>query len=184
MGVVSGYSEGVRIERLIRRIFAKVDVGDCWLWTGYKNSLDYGQLYLDGRSVLAHRAVWQVLVGPIAPKLELDHLCRVPACVNPDHLEPVTHRENVRRGIAGVVSGARKLAITQCPQGHAYDDVNTSRASRTGYRTCRTCARTREAARRVADPERIRARDRARYAANPEVFRDRSRAVRAREATT
>lgn len=188
---MSHYSEGVRIEHLVlhadpvsHRIFAKVDIGDCWEWTGYRNDLGYGRIRLEGRGVLVHRAVWEMLVGPIAPGLELDHLCRIPACVNPDHLEPVTHQENVRRGITGSVNGARQRALTQCPRGHPYNEANTSHKSNTGYRVCRECARIRAAKRRTADADHVRALDRARYAANPEVFRERSRVVRARQKAT
>jgi len=178
---MTGYEDGRRVEwAVVQRIFAKVDIGDCWEWTGYRNPLGYGQLRFEGRTTLAHRAVWTMLVGPIQPGLELDHLCRMPQCVNPDHLEPVTHRENVRRGVTGIITARRLHAITQCPQWHDYDDENTSHTA-VGGRQCRACARISSAARRASDPERTHALDRARYADNPEIYRDRSRAVRARQ---
>lgn len=69
----------------------------CWLWTGPLYSNGYGEFNFDGRNRRAHRFAYDRLVGPIPDGLELDHLCRVRRCVNPAHLEPVTHEENVRR---------------------------------------------------------------------------------------
>ncbi len=70
----------------------------CWLWTGDLNDRGYPTFaLLHDRTVYAHRYAYELLVGPIPEGLTLDHLCRVPACVNPDHLEPVTKAENIRR---------------------------------------------------------------------------------------
>ena len=80
------------------------------------------------------------MIGPIPQGLQLDHLCRVRACVNPWHLEPVTALVNSRRSSAGAVSAARQLAIAECPNGHPYDTENTCRA-KNGARRCRACAR-------------------------------------------
>jgi hypothetical protein len=85
------------LERLLRHVDAS---GDCWEWTGYRSNLGYGVSSGKGiKSRQAHRALWLELVGPIVGNLDLDHLCRNRGCVNPDHLEPVTRRENMRRGI-------------------------------------------------------------------------------------
>lgn len=111
----------------------------CWLWTGWKTPTGYGRFKADVWSSVAHRVTFQLLVGPIPEGLELDHLCRVRGCVNPVHLEPVTHAENVRRGRAGIVGGARQRAKTHCPQGHPYDEANTY-IGRLG-RSCRACGR-------------------------------------------
>jgi hypothetical protein len=72
----------------------------CWVWLGAKQPgpWNYGVLYHDGRTQRAHRVYYEQHVGPIPEGLQLDHLCRVPACVNPSHVEPVTQTENVRRG--------------------------------------------------------------------------------------
>src|SRR5690349_8419011 len=70
----------------------------CWVWSRARDHAGYGGVYCDGHIVGAHRWVYQQLVGPIPDGLHLDHLCRNPSCVNPDHLEPVTVAENVRRG--------------------------------------------------------------------------------------
>jgi hypothetical protein len=77
-----------------------VESPGCWLWKTGFNGYGYGSYYAAGKSVLAHRYVYEILVGPIPDGTEMDHLCRRPACVNPDHLEPVTHQVNVVRGVA------------------------------------------------------------------------------------
>lgn len=78
----------------------RADLGPCWLWTGAVNAQGYGELGRgrhDEGNVLAHCAAYELLVGLVPEGLELDHLCRVRRCVNTNHLEPVTHRENMRR---------------------------------------------------------------------------------------
>ena len=115
--------------------WARVDAsGDCWVWTGAKNRQGYGSQRLDGKRPGAHRVVYEALVGPIPEGLELDHLCRNPSCVNPDHLEPVTHQENMRRGLSRRV----------CVKGHAPNWYVGSRS-----RVCRTCNRDIQRARRA-----------------------------------
>lgn len=71
-------------------------LGPCWLWTARASVGRYGQFAIDGRMVLAHRFSFE-MTGSIPEGFEIDHLCRVPRCVNPDHLEPVSHEENVAR---------------------------------------------------------------------------------------
>lgn len=118
-------------EPLIPRLERFVDVqsNGCWLWTGAITPGGYGQFGIAGRNLCAHRVVYELLAGPIPDGLQLDHLCRVPHCVNPEHLEPVTASENMRRA---------KSLITHCPRGHAYDEANTYITPR-GARDCRTC---------------------------------------------
>ncbi|MGZ6854085.1 MAG: HNH endonuclease [Mycobacteriaceae bacterium] len=87
------------------------------------------------------------MVGPIPRGLELDHLCRNRRCVNPDHLEPVSHRENCHRAELGVAAADIMRSRTHCPRGHKYDQSNTYRTPK-GYRVCRTCHRDRERSRR------------------------------------
>lgn len=79
------------------RIWRFVDKTDgCWIWTGARNPQGYGQVRLDSqRKGPAHRAMYELLVGPIPEGLVIDHLCSNPPCVNPDHLEPVTQRVNL-----------------------------------------------------------------------------------------
>jgi hypothetical protein len=109
--------------------------GQCWMWTGLVLPCGYGRLSVDGKQVYAHRYSYEQTVGPIPEGLELDHLCRVRACVNPNHLEPVTRRENIRRGVSVVAANAVK---THCRNGHPFDEANTYiRAN--GGRECRPC---------------------------------------------
>jgi len=118
--------------------------GDCWEWTGNHDINGYGRLSYK----LAHRLVYEALCGPVPKGLELDHLCRNPGCVNPDHLEPVTHAENMRRGYGFKSASRNKLAMTHCKRGHAFTDANTYRFTN-GARRCRTCHRDRERVERV-----------------------------------
>jgi len=90
------------------------------------------------RGRLAHRAVYEALVGPIPKGLSLDHLCRNRACVNPEHLEPVSLVENVMRGVSPHAVNARK---THCAHGHAFTAENTYMVR--GERVCRACGRER-----------------------------------------
>lgn len=76
------------------------DLGPCWPWVGRQNRNGYGRVYLKGQEPVAHRAVYECLVGPIPEGLVLDHLCRRRNCVAPLHLEPVTIQENTLRGKA------------------------------------------------------------------------------------
>jgi hypothetical protein len=74
------------------------DVTGCWEWQRAKCLIGYGRIRIDGKAMAAHRMTYEQAHGPIPDGMGLDHLCRNPSCVNPAHLEPVTHVENVRRG--------------------------------------------------------------------------------------
>ncbi len=118
-------------ERLTQKISPEPNSG-CWLWAGAMQSQGYGHIRYQGKNILAHRLSYELRRGAIPEDKFLDHLCRTPACVNPDHLEPVTPKENVRRGFWG-----RKTA---CKNGHPYTDASTYRTPGDGWRQCRICA--------------------------------------------
>lgn len=112
--------------------------GGCWEWRGRTGSPSgYGYFSVDYKEVRAHRYAYQLLVGPIPDGLTIDHLCRNPSCVNPDHLEPVTMRENTLRGYGPTGQNARK---THCKRGHEFTTENTYIQS-DGNRRCRICDR-------------------------------------------
>lgn len=126
-----------------KRFWAKVDKNGpngCWLWTAAKlqgpgGGRGYGVFGIKGKNKPAHRVAYEILVGPIPDGLTLDHLCRVRHCVNPHHLEPVTNRENVLRGV-GIT--ARLHRQTHCKRGHPFDENNTY-INPSGYRQCKAC---------------------------------------------
>lgn len=115
------------------------ELGPCWIWEGSTSGKGYGRFWISPRLRPAHTVAYELVVGPIPDGLEPDHLCRVRSCVNPAHVEPVTHRENTLRADR-VAMGAFNTAKTQCPQGHPYDEENTL-FDRFGFRKCRECAR-------------------------------------------
>lgn len=128
---------------VMTRFWKKVDKredDECWQWTGYLMPNGYGNFHHEGRTWLAHRLAYLFFVGELDRDLQIDHICRNRACVNPRHLELVTHRENNARG-----SRAQR---THCPYGHPYSPENTYYAYRgqNRMRKCRECQRTRNRA--------------------------------------
>lgn len=114
----------------------------CWEWT-QRTFRGYSQVrfYVNGKShgSSGHRVLWLLTKGPITDGLVLDHLCRNRACINSDHLEPVTNIENIRRGISPIVHQKPK---THCIRGHDYSPDNTIHRS-DGAQQCRKCTRLR-----------------------------------------
>ena len=130
------------------RFWDKVDAsGDCWLWTGRTGNGGYGYCDWPGSPSprVVHRIAWEILCGPIPEDHQLDHLCRVTRCLNPDHLEPVTAAENMRRMYA---------LKSHCKNGHPFSGSNLRLVPRAGHldRFCRTCLR--DATRRYREPTR------------------------------
>jgi len=109
----------------------------CLRWRGSHNSKGYGDIYNAGKYLRAHRVAYEVWIGPIPDGLEVDHVyakgCRYRDCIEPSHLEAVTHTENIRR----------KPRPSHCPEGHEYTTENTilrRRNNRPGTeKSCRTC---------------------------------------------
>jgi hypothetical protein len=110
----------------------------CWLWTGMLNGHGYGLISIakgrrHGRKMFeAHRVAYQLMVGPVPEGLELDHLCRRRACVNPTHVEPVTHAINMER------SRGFRTPKLRCPAGHRLVEANIYRRP-DGFAECREC---------------------------------------------
>lgn len=127
-----------------QRFWPKVKRTDlCWFWTAYVNVYGYGVFWNGERRLPAHRYAYELLLGSIPEGLQLDHLCRNRRCVNPNHLEVVSNRENVRRGDS---PPGRRARQTHCIHGHPLSGENVFvRAN--GTRQCRACARYREAQR-------------------------------------
>lgn len=121
------------------RFWSHVDKSDaCWLWGSTVRS-GYGRFTINtGTQATAHRYAYELLVGPIANGLTLDHLCRNKLCVNPAHLEPVTLVENIQRRPPTKLH--RNKVKTHCPEGHAYDRVVVTESG-AKRRRCMTCDR-------------------------------------------
>lgn len=117
-------------ERLAEKY--SVNGSGCWVWHATLHPGGYGKMYFNGKVCLAHRISYEVYVGPIPEGLCIDHLCRNRACVNPEHLEPVTHHVNNMRGHFGTTK--------VCPKGHEYSGDNLV-YTKYGSRNCRQCSR-------------------------------------------
>lgn len=126
-----------------RGLDAKIDKdgpNGCWLWMGTTNKRTdlegYAQTKIKGKKLLVHRLMYERHRGPIPEGMQLDHLCRNHLCVNPDHLEPVTPKENLHR--SPLTWASRQSSKTHCKWGHEFTPENTQLDAR-GHRICAAC---------------------------------------------
>lgn len=119
----------------LTRVLTRVEKSDsCWNWKGNVTRHGYGTY---GKSnLMAHRVVYQLLVGNLSQEDTLDHLCKNKMCVNPKHLEPVPFKVNVLRSDNPYAKNARK---TMCHKGHPFNDENTYIHPKRGHRQCKVC---------------------------------------------
>jgi hypothetical protein len=129
----------VRRKRLLGKIIR--NDGGCWVWTGTTTAAGYGQMSVLGRRQYTHRISYELFVGAIPEGLSIDHLCRVRACCNPEHLEAVTHAVNVGRG--------ERPTRTHCLHGHELSGYNLVIAKK--GRLCRQCGLDSQKRRRDRD---------------------------------
>ena len=126
--------------RLPDRFWNKVQpcpMSGCWIWTGYTDRRGYGTYTCEGKTRFAHRVAFAVLRVDPPRGLELDHLCRVTSCCNPEHLEAVTHLVNVARSRLRAANTLRHKDRTHCLYGHRYTEHGGRRKN--GRRFCRAC---------------------------------------------
>lgn len=145
------------LNKIFERVTPEPNSG-CWLWLGLATETNYGTVSYNGKRNLAHRVFYEAHKGEIPKGLVIDHLCRNTLCVNPDHLEAVTQRENSLRGIG---PSAQFYKRDHCNYGHLFSAQNT-KIRKDGSRQCITCERKREKAR----PHRYRDRSRHKRGSN------------------
>lgn len=134
------------LNRFMNKVFIQDD--NCWRWTSSINYSGYAHFWYKGQVRRAHRVIYEHYFGEIVVGFELDHKCKNRWCVNPDHLEEVTHKENVRRGNVKFP----QLSKTHCPYNHPYSGENLS-YSKEGWRRCKACARRKYRERKMRTDE-------------------------------
>jgi len=121
----------------IQQFWDKVDkTSSCWNYTAYRNELGYGKYTAERNTMYAHRFSYMITKGDIPQDMTLDHLCKNPSCVNPEHLEIVTMKENCLRGDSPPSINSRK---THCPIGHPLIGDNLYLHPKENTRECRIC---------------------------------------------
>lgn len=133
-------SDNYELKSLLRFFNNIEETNNCWNWKGTITWEGYGHFFLHGKEVRAHRFAYELFKGDIPNDLTIDHLCRNRSCVNPNHLEAVSHKENVLRGIGITAINAQK---THCVRGHLLDGENIY-ARKDGYRECFVCKKIKD----------------------------------------
>lgn len=127
-----------QIETSLYESYRECPITACWNWVGTVSTQNYGVMRLaDGKMYRSHRVAYYLRNGSIQDDMVIDHKCKNTRCVNPDHLEQVTLKENTWRGLAPSSLAGRRES---CSKGHKYTEQNTS-YDRDGARVCRTCQR-------------------------------------------
>ncbi len=143
LGVRKGVRRGrvLMLAHTLKRFNTKVTLGrsGCWNWQGATNAKGYGFFWFNERLQRAHRIAYEHFVGRIPPGCVIHHRCQNPSCVNPEHLSPITNRENVLSGRGPTAHNHRKK---RCMRGH-WLKGNNIRTETDGKRRCLTCARQR-----------------------------------------
>jgi hypothetical protein len=130
-------------QQRIAQFWARVDKrGDCWIFDTVSRAEGYGSFSLKSKQIGAHRFAYIITHGSIPKGAHIDHLCRVRACVNPDHLQAVSQKLNMARGQGASAQNALKA---RCKRGHVFDEANTLLTGEGLYRRCRACKRDYEA---------------------------------------
>lgn len=132
-----------QIEMHLEKVLSKISIqedkqyGDsyCWIWDGPIGGRGYGYVWIWGTNKRVHRVAYRLFVGPVPDGLQLDHLCRNRRCLNPNHLEPVTGKENIRRGTGPTSLNARKTCCGVCGGPYVFKRHKT----RGTVRECRAC---------------------------------------------
>ncbi len=124
-------------ERMLQKISPEPNSG-CWLWEGAWTTAGYGSMTLNYKRYYPHIYCYELANGPVPDGLELDHLCRMRCCCNPEHVEPVIHAENLRRGMSPLNARGKR---THCKRGHEFSDTNTKwyTHGKNTSRICLTC---------------------------------------------
>ena len=138
------------VTRIQQRILARVSVEDrghetrCWISDRNASPKGYTRISVGRKTWFTHRLAYTVFVGPIPDDMVTDHLCRVHACCNPDHLEPVASRTNILRGVGVAATNASR---STCVNGHDLVGDNVyNPPKRPRSRLCRTCQKARKQA--------------------------------------